>query len=52
MYIITKKGNRDNIGPLKVNDALVEEDKFIAKNLNEFFSSVFMAEDLTNIPSL
>ena len=37
---------------LKVNDVLIDEDKDISKYLNDFFISVFTAEDLLNIPYL
>ena len=51
-YINSKKSNRESIGPLKVNDTLVEDDQDIADNLNNFFSSVFTSEDLSNLPTL
>ena len=51
-YINSKKSNKESVGPLKVNDTLVENDQTIADNLNHFFSSVFTNEDLSNIPHL
>ena len=38
------------IGPLKVNDVLISDDKNIATELNNFFCSVFNQEDANNSP--
>ena len=51
-YINSKKCNRESVGPLKVNDSVVDDDQGIADALNEFFSSVFTKEDMSNIPRL
>ena len=49
----SKLRTKEQIGPLRdMNGNLIEEPKLMAKLLNEFFSSVFTTEDLTNIPSL
>ena len=41
----SKKCSRYTVGPLKVNEELIEDDKDIAENLNSFFSSVFTHDD-------
>ena len=52
-YARSKLRTKEQIGPLRdTNGNLIEEPKLMAILLNEFFSSVFTTEDLTNIPSL
>ena len=51
-YINSKKSNRENIGPLKVDKILIDDDKSVAETLNMFFSSVFTKEDLDNLPNI
>jgi len=51
-YLNSKQFNRDNIGPLKVNDVIIDDDKLIAENLNAYFSSVFTIEDLKDMPNI
>ena len=50
-YIKSKTSSRVNIGPLKVNGDLITDNSEMASALNTAFSSVFTAEDSTNIPS-
>ena len=45
-YINSKSGNRETVGPLKVDDVLIENDKVIAEKLNVFFASVFTSDDI------
>ena len=40
-YLSSKKNNRVKIGPLKVNDVVIEDEKEMANTFNDFFSSVF-----------
>ena len=49
-YIKSKTSSRVNIGPLKVNGDLITDNSEMASALNTAFSSVFTAEDYTNIP--
>ena len=52
-YARSKLRTKEQIGPLRdMNGNLIDEPKLMAMLLNEFFSSVFTTEDLTNIPSL
>ena len=51
-YINSKKSNRENIGPLKVNNVIIDNDRDIANELNLFFSSVFTTENTVNVPDL
>ena len=52
-YARSKLRTKEKIGPLRdMNGNLIEEPKLMAILLNEFFSSVFTTEDLTNIPTL
>ena len=51
-YFISKQSNRDSIGPLKVNNVIIDDDKLIAENLNAYFSSVFTIEDLKDMPNI
>ena len=44
-YINSKKSSRDTIGPLKIDERLIENDCDIAEHLNSFFSSVFTHDD-------
>ena len=50
-YIKSKTSSRVNIGPLKVNGDLITDNSEMATALNTAFSSVFTAEDSTNIPN-
>ena len=49
-YVNSKKSNRDNVGPLKCNNVIIDDDKNMADVLNNFFGSVFVKEDLNNVP--
>ena len=52
-YARYKLRTKEKIGPLRdMNGNLIEEPKLMAILFNEFFSSVFTTEDLTNIPTL
>ena len=51
-YINSKKSNRENIGPLKIDNVIVDDDNGIANNLNSFFSSVFTIEDIESVPDI
>jgi len=50
-YVKSKTKSRSGVGPLKVNDKLVSDDQEMTECLNNFFSSVFTVEDLSNIPT-
>ena len=41
---------KSKVGPLEVNERVVENDVEVAECLNDYFSSVFTCEDLTNMP--
>ncbi len=45
-YFNSKRGNRETVGPLKLDDVLIENDKDIAEKLNVFFASVFTSDDI------
>jgi len=49
-YVRSKSKSRSEIGALKWNDKLVEDDEGKAKVLNEYFSSVFTKEDISTVP--
>ena len=50
-YVKGTTKQKDTIGPLRnENNELIVEDTLMAELLNQFFSSVFTEEDLTNIP--
>ena len=51
-YLNIKKSNRTTVGPLKVNDVTVDQDKDMANSFNDYFSSVFSSENTAFIPSL
>ena len=51
-YLSSKKNNRVKIGPLKVNDVVIDDEKEMADTFNDFFSSVFTNENLNFIPSV
>ena len=40
------------MGPLKVNDVIVDQDKDMANSFNDYFSTVFTSENTAFIPSL
>ena len=48
-YLKSETANRQSVGPLKVNDAIVTDDEKQAEILNQFFTSVFTQEDLDNL---
>ena len=50
-YINRKKNTRDTVGPLKVDDKIVETDEDVATELNKYFVSVFTSEQADTIPS-
>ena len=53
-YMKSKTSNRESVGPLKADGKdteFVTSDEDMAEMLNEFFSSVFTDEDLTNVPT-
>ena len=50
-YIRKKTKSKSTIGPLKVNNKLIDNDLDMATALNQFFTSVFTQEDTTNIPT-
>ncbi|CAM5143906.1 unnamed protein product [Eretmochelys imbricata] len=51
-YIRSRKPAKKPVGPLDDQDTkgVLNDDKVIAEKLNEFFASVFMAEDVREIP--
>ena len=51
-YLSSKKNNKVKIGPLKVNDVVIDDEKEMADTFNDFFSSVFTDENLNFIPSV
>ena len=51
-YLNSKKSNRTTVGPLKVNDVIVDQDKDMANSFNDYFSTVFTSENTAFIPSL
>ena len=51
-YLKSKTSNRQSVGPLKDNEAIVTDDQKQAEILNTFFTSVFTKEDLVNLPLL
>ena len=52
-YIRNKQRTKDKVGPLKdQNGELLVEDQKNAELLNEYFSSVFTQEDISNMPEL
>ena len=51
-YINSKKSNRVEIGPLKCNDVIVDQDKDVANVLNNFFGSVFTTENTSELPKV
>ena len=50
-YINRKKNTRDTVGPLKVDDKIVETDEDVATELNKYFVSVITSEQADTIPS-
>ena len=51
-YIKTKTKDRTPVGPLKVNNATISDNKEITKVLNEYFCSVFTRENIDNFPTV
>ena len=52
-YINERRIVRDNIGPLKTLDGIViTTDNYMANIMNNYFSSVFIIEQLNNVPQL
>ena len=52
-YVRTQQKVRDKVGPLENNRANIISDGFqMAEVLNEYFSSVFMTEDIGSLPIL
>ena len=49
-YARSKCKAKVGIGPLKINGKLIEDDFDMARNLNEYFATVFTREDTNNIP--
>ena len=49
---VNKKVNKSNIGPLKVGDNILTEDREIVDELNTFFVSVFTKENTEAIPTV
>lgn len=50
-YVKSKTKSRTTIGPIMTKDKrLLTDEKEMAEELNQFFSSVFTQEDLSNIP--
>ena len=49
-YITSKTKNRTGVGPLKVNNETITDDKQMASVLNQSFCSVFTREDTNNVP--
>ncbi|KAG6940840.1 hypothetical protein G0U57_011320 [Chelydra serpentina] len=51
-YIRSRKPAKQPVGPLddRIQKGALKDDKVIAKKLNEFFASVFTAEDVREIP--
>ena len=49
-YIGSKNKIKERIGPLKVGNDIVDDNKSMAKTLNDFFVSVFTQENISNIP--
>ena len=45
-YVGAKKTNRERIGPLRVGDIVVYDNKQMATTLNDFFASVFTHENV------
>ena len=50
-YVKAKSKSRVNVGPLKVNNTLVSDNKGMAEVLNNYFTSVFSKEDPNNVPT-
>ena len=49
-YIRSKTSTRTGVGPLKVDGRTLTDSREMAEALNEYFGSVFQAEDLLNVP--
>ena len=50
-YVNRKVSSRASVGPLKDSDGNIKtDDKSMTETLNQFFSSVFTREDLTDLP--
>ena len=49
-YVKAKTKSRTAVGPLKVDNVIISEDKEMAETLNGFFTSVFTRENTENIP--
>ncbi len=50
-YLKRKTRNRVTVGPLRdAHGNIVSEDEKMAEVLNQYFSTVFTREDVTNIP--
>ena len=52
-YINERRIVRDNLGPLKTREGIVSTtDNDMANIMNNYFSSVFIIEELNNVPQL
>lgn len=52
-YVNNKNSNSGKIGPIKDSQGnLIENDESVADLLNNYFSTVFVAEDISNLPVL
>ena len=51
-YVKSKTKTRTNVGPLKVGDNLISDNKGMAVTLNEYFLSVFSKESDGPVPSM
>ena len=49
-YLKLHTSNRESVGPLKANGATINDSGQMANVLNDFFTTMFTKEDLTNIP--
>jgi hypothetical protein len=49
-YVKSKSKTRSNVGPLKVDNKVISDNKGMASALNDFFLSVFRKENLGNVP--
>ena len=50
-YLRTKTSNKETVGPLKDGNEFTTDDEKMANILNNFFSSVFTTENMSNLPS-
>ena len=50
-YVKRKRNGTNKLVSLNVGDEVLTDDSSIGSSLNSYFSSVFTAEDLVNIPS-